>query len=170
MSQVSSLLLLILPALVIVAALTDVTTFRIPNWISIAAVLAFAPAALLMGADLPAIGIHFGVGILALAAGMGMWSVRWVGGGDAKLLAASALWIGYPAVGMFLLITALAGGALAVTLLNLRSGWVRAMVPVGPRWMERLREQGGDVPYGLAICVGALAAFPGGDLVKLLIA
>jgi prepilin peptidase CpaA len=170
MFELSTLMLLILPALVIVAGLKDATSFTIPNWISAAAALAFVPAALAVGAGLPSIGVHMGIGVLALMAGMGMWAVRWIGGGDAKLLAASALWIGYPAVGLFLLATALAGGALAVSLLNLRSGWARAVVPVGPRWVERLREQGGDVPYGVAICIGALVAFPGSDLVKLLIA
>jgi prepilin peptidase CpaA len=163
-------MLLILPALVIVAGLMDVTTFRIPNWISLVALIAFVPAALALGASLPVIGIHLAVGVAALIAAMGMWAVGWIGGGDAKLFAAAALWIGWPAVGMYMLITALCGGALAIALLNLRSGWARAVVPVGPPWMERLREHGGDVPYGVAIAAGALIAFPGGDLVKLLIA
>ena len=70
-------------------------------------------------------------------------------------------------IGIFALVTALGGGVLAVALLNLRSNWVRAFVPVGPPWVERLRQQGGDVPYGVAIAVGALAAFPGSGLVSL---
>jgi prepilin peptidase CpaA len=170
MFELSSLMLLILPALVIIAGLKDATSFKIPNWISLAAASAFVPVALALGAGLPLIGIHLGVGAAALAAAMAMWALGWIGGGDAKLFAASALWIGWPAVGMFLLITALGGGALSVVLLNLRSGWARAVVPVGPPWVERLRQNGGDVPYGVAIAAGALAAFPGGDLVKLLIA
>jgi len=72
MFELSSLMLLILPALVIVAGLMDVTTFRIPNWISLAAIGAFIPAALAMGAGLPLIGIHLGVGVAALAAAMAM--------------------------------------------------------------------------------------------------
>jgi prepilin peptidase CpaA len=131
-------------------------------------VLAFAPAALAVGADLGQIGLHLGIGALALAVGMGMWSLRWIGGGDAKLFAAAALWLGWPAVGSYLLITALAGGALSLLILNLRAGWARAFVPVGPRWIERLRQEGGDVPYGVAIAVGALVAFPDSTLVRLL--
>jgi prepilin peptidase CpaA len=126
--------------------------------------------ALGLGLPLSAIGLNLGVGAGALVLGMGMFAMRWIGGGDAKLFAAAALWIGWPAVGLYMLITALCGGALAIALLNLRSGWVRAVVPVGPPWVERLREHGGDVPYGVAIAAGALIAFPGGDLVKLLIA
>ena len=144
------------------------TSFTIPNWISAAAVLAFIPAAVVMGADLRMIGLHLGIGAGALALAVGMWTLGWIGGGDAKLFAASALWLGWPAVGLFALVTALCGGALSIGLINLRSNWVRAFVPVGPPWIERLRQQGGDVPYGVAICVGALAAFPGSGLVKLL--
>jgi len=170
MFELSSLMLLILPALVIIAGLKDAVSFTIPNWISVAAALAFVPAAMAVGADFPAIGVHLSIGAAALAAAIGMWSLRWIGGGDAKLFAASALWLGWPAIGLFALVTALAGGGLAVALLNLRSGWARAFVPVGPRWVERLREHGGDVPYGVAIAIGALVAFPQSDLVKLLIA
>jgi prepilin peptidase CpaA len=170
MLEPAYLMLLILPALVIFAGLKDATTFTIPNWISAAAVLAFAPAALAAGADLGQIGVHLGIGALALMVGMGMWALRWIGGGDAKLFAASALWLGWPAIGPYLLVTALAGGALSIAILNLRAGWARAFVPVGPRWVERLREEGGDVPYGVAIAVGALVAFPGSDLVRLLAA
>jgi prepilin peptidase CpaA len=171
MNALSSLMLLALPALVIVAGLKDATSFTIPNWISAAAVLAFAPAAaaaMMAGADIGQIGVHLGIGALALMLGMGMWALRWIGGGDAKLFAASALWLGWPAIGPYLLITAIAGGALSLMILNLRADWARAFVPVGPRWVERLREEGGDVPYGVAIAIGALAAFPDSSLVQLL--
>jgi prepilin peptidase CpaA len=168
MIQPSYLMVLILPALVIVAGLKDATTFTIPNWISGAAVLAFAPAALAAGADLGQMGVHLGIGALALAVGMGMWAMRWIGGGDAKLFAASALWLGWPAIGPYLLVTALAGGGLSILILNLRASWARAFVPVGPRWVERLRQEGGDVPYGVAIAIGALVAFPESTLMRIL--
>jgi len=60
----------------------------------------------------------------------------------------------------YLFYTALAGGLLAVSLLCLRSARVRAVMPDGPAWFARLAEPGAAVPYGVAIAVGALAAFP----------
>jgi prepilin peptidase CpaA len=166
LAQAPLLLLLIMPALAIVAALKDATSFTIPNWISIALAAAFLPAAFAVAAPLPLIGASLGLGAAALVVGMGMFAMRWVGGGDAKLLAACALWLGWAAMPVFLLVTALAGGLLAVGLLNLRADWSRAVIPVGPTWVERLRKEGGDVPYGVAIAVGALAAFPGSALMQ----
>ena len=53
----------------------------------------------------------------------------------------------------------MAGGALAVALL-----WGRRLhdhLPVAtPGWMRRLLTPGENVPYGVAIAVGALAVFP----------
>lgn len=165
---VTSLVLAVLPALVIVAGMKDATSFTIPNWISLAAAASFLPAALIVGAPAAVVGTNLAVGAVALIVGMGMFAAGWIGGGDAKLFAACLLWLGLPAVAPFLLITAVAGGALAIALLNVRADWLRAVLPVGPVWVERLRKQGGDVPYGVAIAVGALAAFPGSSLMKAL--
>ena len=66
----------------------------------------------------------------------------------------------------FLLGTALAGGALAVTLLLARRTPILAATR-GPLWMGRLLSREADVPYGIAIAVGALAAFPLSPLVRL---
>lgn len=164
----STLLILTLPALVIVASLYDVTSFRIPNWISLAAIGLFFPAALLVGAPLSQIGVHLGVGVAALLVGMFMYAIRWVGGGDAKLFGVTALWVGWPSVGEYLLYTALFGGALAIVLLNLRSDYARSFWLKAPAWVERLRQKDGPIPYGVAIAGGALAAFPSSSLVQLL--
>jgi len=161
-----SLLLLMFPVLVVTAALRDVTSYTIPNWISAALILAFFPIALLNGVSLDMLGGHLAVGVTALAAGMLMFGLRWIGGGDAKLFAAAALWLGWPAVTPFVMITAVAGGALAVLLLGLRKSPLQSLFGAGPAWMGRLATHGESVPYGAAICVGALYAFPQSSLMQ----
>lgn len=104
-------LLLVFPVLVIVGALRDLTSFTIPNWISGLLILAFFPAALLVGIAPMAIGAHLLIGLGALAVGIGMFALRWIGGGDAKLFAAAALWLGAPAALAYVVMTGLAGGA-----------------------------------------------------------
>ena len=157
-------LLCIFPALVIVGALRDAVSYTIPNWISGALILAFFPAALALGVDAGALGLHAGVGLIALVMGMVMFSLGWIGGGDAKLFAAAGLWLGWPAAATYLLVTGVAGGALALALLALRSMWVRPYVQSGPAWVGRLATPGENVPYGVAIAAGALAAFPASTL------
>jgi prepilin peptidase CpaA len=160
-----TLLLVIFPALVIVAALHDATSYTIPNWIPLSLVAAFPVTALVLGLPLQAIEQQAAIGVAALVVGMGMFAARWIGGGDAKLFAAAVLWIGWPATVTFLGMTGLAGGALAVGLLGLRSGFVRPYMPSGPAWLARLVEPGQNVPYGVAIAVGALVAFPASTLI-----
>jgi prepilin peptidase CpaA len=158
-------LVLIFPVLVIVAALRDVVSYTIPNWISLSLVAAFPVAALALGLPLPVIGLQLGVGAAALAAGMAMFALRWIGGGDAKLLAAAALWLGWPAALTDLAVTGIVGGGLAVSLLALRSAYIRPYILNGPAWFTRLAEPGENVPYGVAIAVGAMVAFPSSALV-----
>lgn len=160
-------LIAVFPLLVIVAALNDLTTFTIPNWISLALIVAFYPAALAVGAPLGFIGMATLVGFVALLIGMAMFAMNWIGGGDAKLFAATALWMGWPGVLPFLLATAVAGGALALILLQMRSHRMRPLFERGPPWVNRLATSP-DAPYGLAIAVGALFILPRTPLVELL--
>ena len=160
LQSITALLILLFPALVLIGGMKDATSFTIPNWISLALIAAFLPAALLAGVGIAQIGLAVLIGVFALFAAMGMFAMGWIGGGDAKLFAAAALWLGFPAVINFVLVTGLAGGALALSLLGLRSMWLRPIAERGPTWFSRLARPGGDVPYGVAIAFGALAAFP----------
>jgi prepilin peptidase CpaA len=166
MNTLQAALLTVFPALVIIAALTDATSFTIPNRISLLLLAAYVPATLVLGRPLGEIGLGLGVGVLALVAGMGMFAAGWIGGGDAKLFAASALWLGWPASVTFVMVTALAGGALAVLLLNARSPYLRTYFAGAPTWFGRLVTPGANVPYGVAIAAGALAAFPQSSLMS----
>lgn len=160
LQMITATLILVFPAMALIGGMKDVTSFTIPNWVSLVLIGAFLPAALLAGVGLPQIGLAALIGVFALFSAMGMFAMGWIGGGDAKLFAAAALWLGFPAVVNFVLITGLAGGALALSLLGLRSMWLRPIAERGPAWFSRLARPGGDVPYGVAIAFGALAAFP----------
>lgn len=153
------------PILVIVAALKDLTSYTIPNWIPLLLLGAFAGMTVARGMPMDALGVHLLVGAGALIAGMAMFGLGWIGGGDAKLLAAASLWLGWPATQSFLLDTALVGGALAFLLLLARGQIIRAFVPIQSGWIGRLVTPGEPAPYGVAIAIGALAAFPASELI-----
>jgi prepilin peptidase CpaA len=159
--------LLAFPVLMIAAALCDVATMTIPNRISIALVPAFFLAAWLARMPLGDIGVHVGVGLAALVVMAGCFAMGWLGGGDAKLLAAASLWIGPMAAGPFLMFTAFAGGLLALTLLVART-MAKSSADRGPAWLRQLLTPKGAIPYGVAIATGAIAAFPGAGLMSAL--
>ena len=165
MNTLQAALLTIFPALLIIAALTDATSFTIPNRISLLLIASFFPAAFALGRPLSEIGVDLAVGGVALVAAIGMFAAGWIGGGDAKLFAVASLWLGWTAAPAFLIVTALAGGALAVALMNVRSAWLKPYFTAAPPWVARLVSPGAAVPYGVAIAIGALAAFPQSALV-----
>jgi prepilin peptidase CpaA len=149
----------VFPAGVIAAAMTDATSYTIPNRLSAFLAAAFLPAALAAGMSPAVFAASLGLGAVGLAVGIAMFAVRWIGGGDAKLMAACALWLGWSGVTPFLIWTGLAGGILALSLVALRRAPVNLQT-FGPAWFGRLMQPGGDVPYGVAIAAGALAAMP----------
>jgi prepilin peptidase CpaA len=129
----------------------------IPNWVSIALAAIYPAAALVAGAPLIDIGLHllFGVGVLAV--GFVLFQFNVLGGGDAKLLAAAAIWTGLGAIIPFLVWTAVAGGVLALALLT-----ARQLMPAGayPAFVDHLLKKQNGIPYGVAIMVGGLLAIP----------
>lgn len=156
----AALVLLIFPALAIIAALKDATSYTIPNWICLALLAGYFPAALVAGLPAAVFGLSLLAGLAVLVAGMGLFAAGWIGGGDAKFMAAVSLWLGVAATPAFLLTTALCGGALALILMALRSPWLAPVTARGPTWARRLASPGASAPYGVAISIAALVAFP----------
>lgn len=154
------LLAAVFAGLVLAGAFRDLISYTIPNWISFGVLALFPVAALASGLSLPVVGVHVGVGAAMLVIAMGLFALRLFGGGDAKLLAATAFWMGWPAISDFVFWTAVIGGMLAMGLLTLRSSAFRPVMMVGPPWLVKLSEYGGGIPYGVAIAGGALMALP----------
>ena len=107
-------LFLIFPAAMAFAGCMDLFTMTIPNRISLALLAAFLVAAPLAGISFETFLMHVGVGLGVLLVGMVLFSLKLLGGGDAKLMAAAALWIGPTNLVMYVAQTSILGGALAV--------------------------------------------------------
>jgi len=165
-SVIEACLVSLLPILAILAALTDLTSYTIPNWISVSLAAAFAMAAIAAGLPPQAIGVHVAAAFVALLAGMALFAAGWIGGGDAKLLSACCLWFGFPGGMSFLFDMAVAGGALSVLLIVARGQMVRPFLPLLTGWAGRLTTPGAPAPYGVAIALGALMAFPSSEWLR----
>ncbi|MGN6422808.1 MAG: A24 family peptidase [Asticcacaulis sp.] len=159
------------PACLLAGAFTDLTSMTIPNRLTLGLAAAFAPTAVLMQLSghfgWPQWGEHLGLGVFGLVLGMICFALRFMGGGDAKMIAAASLWLGWHGFIAFLIYTALAGGVLTLGLIGARKAFVLA-APRLPAWLGRHLEAKGDIPYGIAICVGGLAAIWQSDFLSLI--
>jgi prepilin peptidase CpaA len=143
--------------LLAVAVLTDVETLRIPNRLCLALV-AIYPAHVLaspVAVDWPGALL---IATTVFAAGLGAFAAGWVGGGDVKLMAATALWIGPGSFIDFLLVTAIAGGLISVMMLSgIRFTAAQLADSTG---LADIRDVllGRSIPYGVAIAAGGWVA------------
>ncbi len=156
--MVPYLLLSIFPAALIVAAANDIYEFKIPNWISIILILTYPAAGLAVGASIETMLEGFLIGAGALALGFGLYAGRVIGGGDAKLAAATAPWLGAGALGSFLFLTAVAGLGLAIVMMMFRKMPILPIYSHAP-WLIELHQRKKDLPYGVAIASGGLLSF-----------
>ncbi|MBB3952744.1 A24 family peptidase [Aureimonas jatrophae] len=150
--------LLAFPAAMIVAAGTDLWRMTIPNTLVIVLALAFFPYALGLGLPLPAIGLHLAAGFAFLILGILFFALNWMGGGDAKLIAAAALWLGPgPELLRYLLLASVLGGVLTLALLLSR----RLVAPAtGHSSIDRLLDPANGAPYGVALGIAGLLVTP----------
>jgi len=154
---VTPLVLSIFPLAMLGAAATDLATMTIPNRLVAALGGAFLAFALLSGWSLFAIGLHFIVGAAALAITFGFFSAGWMGGGDAKLVAATALWIGPgPDLLRYAVLASIFGGLLTLLILVVRCA-VRSTT--GFASADRLLDHGSGIPYGVALGLAGLVVF-----------
>jgi prepilin peptidase CpaA len=135
-------------AVFLAAAASDAVRRRIPNEL-VLALLAVALVRIgleiVAGAPLMRPAADIGVGLAVFAAGAAAFQFRLLGGGDVKLLAVGALWVGAVAAGPFLVATVLAGGILGLGYLL----WILVA-------RRRDTTQRPSLPYGLAIAVGGV--------------
>jgi prepilin peptidase CpaA len=131
----------------------------ISNRLSLALFGGFFLLTLVTGMSLAAIGMHLAAAALVLVISFGFFSQGWIGGGDAKLVAATALWFGFDFLLDYLTYASLFGGALALLLIQFRKLPLPAALARQP-WVLRLHEHGGGVPYGIALAAAALMVYP----------
>jgi len=154
-------LLMAFPGCLVLAGLSDFMTMTISNRLCAAIAILFPFAALQFGLPLSAFAGHMGVGLAVFVLGFALFSLNLIGGGDAKLLAASALWIGPEGILAFGVLVAFFGGALALALLSARS----VLVPVtGFAATDRLLTKGTGVPYGIAIAGAGFVVYSNGPM------
>lgn len=138
----------------VVAAAWDTASFRIPNTLNLV-FLALFPVAVLVAPHGPDWLWHAAAFGAVLGAGIVLFTLRLLGGGDVKLMAVTALWLGWEPLPQFLVWVAVCGGVLSLALILLRTAPLQ-MVYAHLGGAPRLLRPKADVPYGIAIAAGGL--------------
>ncbi len=156
---IEALRLTLFPAMLAFAAASDLFTMTIANRVSLILAAGFALLAAMMGMGAADILSHLGAAAAVLVVAFVCFARGWIGGGDAKLAAAIALWLGFAHLADYLLYASLLGGALTVLLLQFRAMPLPQLL-LGRPWLERLHRGDSGVPYGIALAAAALLVYP----------
>ena len=147
------------PLLVTIAGAADVATRRIPNLLMGVTAATFLPFAVATGMPVSILIIHVATACVLLLLGYALFAFGILGGGDAKMIAVSGLWLGFPCSILFVVFAALAGGVLALaTGVWFMSSWESAIR--SERLARLFSPLAPDIPYGFALAAGAILATP----------
>jgi prepilin peptidase CpaA len=159
--------LLLFPAMMAFAASSDLFTMTISNRVSLILVGGFLALAFWSGMSPNDVLSHVGAAFSVLAVTFVFFARGWIGGGDAKLAAATALWLGFDHLMEYLLYASIFGGILTLAMIRFR------LMPLPDAiarqdWVKRLHKLDGGVPYGIALAAAALLIYPETTWMKLI--
>lgn len=132
-----------LALLLVIAAIGDIRTRTIPNWLNLAIALMAPVLWYFSGLEpWPGMALQVGIALVCFVLFTGAFALNMMGGGDVKLIGALALWLPLGQLVPFLLVMSIIGGVITLAM------WGR----------EKIRKSGSvlEVPYGVAIALAGL--------------
>jgi prepilin peptidase CpaA len=160
------LVIVALPLLLAAAGAYDLASFTIPNFLTAALLVVFVLFVLAAGLSLVAIGWHLLAGLVGLVLGFSLFALGYVGGGDAKLFAATVLWLGFKDLMPYALVASIAGGVLTLVMLALRQCPLPQSL-LRRAWIAKLHDASSGIPYGVALAAGAFFLLPSTEIFRL---
>lgn len=150
----------IFPFCMAYAAVSDMVSMTIANRVSLILVASFVVIAALTGMAMPQIGTHLLAGLVVLCVTFSLFALGVMGGGDAKLLAATAVWIGYDLLLLQYLVKAsVLGGVLTLLILGYRRSPL-SDVTGGYLFLRNFADPKEGVPYGIVLGLAGLIVYP----------
>jgi prepilin peptidase CpaA len=162
--MITAVIFLVPPICLALAALTDFLEMKIPNRIPLILMGSFLLIAPIAGLTLVDFGWHLLAASIVFAVCFALFAINVMGGGDAKLLSAAALWFGFNmSLFEFLGLTGYIGGILTVVIILMRASWDK-FATIGVKLPQTLMVAK-KIPYGIAIGAAGLIAYPSSPLV-----
>ncbi|HVW74419.1 MAG TPA: prepilin peptidase [Rhizomicrobium sp.] len=160
------LVLGVLPGLAIAAAIWDVTSFSIPNFLQVLLIVGFVVLAIAAHLSLSVVGFHLLAALIGFGVGLALFALGYIGGGDAKLFVTLLLWLGLHDLVAFTLVTAIFGGGVTLIILAMRRFALPGFM-LNQAWILRLHDPKGGIPYGVALACGLFAVLPQSEIFRL---
>lgn len=154
----STIALFFFPVAMAIAASSDLLTMRISNKLVLVLTAGFFVLAVAINLPLQQFAMHVLCALIVLAVAFGLFALRLIGGGDAKLAAATTLWLGFGMTLPYLAYTALFGGVLTIAILLMR-GLPLSPVLARMGWLARLHNKRSGIPYGIAMAVAGIMVY-----------
>jgi len=156
--MVGKFVLLLFPFLMAFAASSDLFTMRISNRVVLSLVAIFCAVAVGIEMPLQEFGLHIACATIVLVIGFVCFSMGWMGGGDAKLAAATTFWLGFGVTLPYLIDASLIGGAMTLAILIVRR-WPLPLLLSRISWISRLHDSKTGIPYGIALAAAGLITY-----------
>ena len=153
-----SLALLLFPLLMAFAACSDLLTMRISNRVVLLLVAIFCAVAVGIQMPLEEFGLHVACATAVLIVAFAFFAFGWIGGGDAKLAAATTFWLGFGVTLPYLLDASLIGGLMTLGILTARR-WPLPNFLARVDWIDRLHDSKTGIPYGIALAIAGLLTY-----------
>jgi len=160
----SFIILIIFAIGMLTAAIKDALTMTIPNWASVFVLMGFFLVIPFVWQGWSVFGLHMLTGLGMFVFGFVLFAMGWLGGGDAKLMAATSFWWMPQDLFLYVFYTTAAGGSLAILIMFGRQ-FIPAKV-LTTEWIHRLIKDEKHMPYGLALAFGALVTLPQSTIFK----
>jgi prepilin peptidase CpaA len=157
--MLQNLALILFPMLMAFAGASDLLTMRIPNQVSVALALAYFVLAAWLGASWETLVLHAIAGIVVLGLALLAYLPGWIGGGDAKLVAATAVWVGWEHLLDYGVMASVAGGLVTIVVIGI--AWFD-LSPIFTKFpfVRLLAKRVNCVPYGVALAIGGVFVYP----------
>ena len=164
--MLEALIFVVFPFCMVFAAVSDMLSMTIANRVSLVLIVTFAVVAPLTGMDWATYGWHFAAAGLALSVTFAMFAIGGMGGGDAKLIAASSLWMGFNLNLLgYLVVSTMLGGVLTLLILSYRKSPLADLTGRN-MFLRHFADRKAGIPYGLALGLGGLMTYPDSPLAQ----
>lgn len=158
--MLQAIILVIFPFCMVYAVISDMVSMTIANRVSLILIAAFALVAPFTGMEWSQYGMHFAAGGLVLAVTFCLFALGVMGGGDAKLMAATAVWFGFsPELLQYLVYAALIGGGLTLAIIVYRALPI-SVYTGGNMFLRHFADKQAGIPYGVALGISGLIVYP----------